>query len=283
LIDEVLIRQLFHIRQKGTATEYVEEFSALNDQLATYESEANPLYYTMCFVDGLQYDIRSMVMIQRPPTYDSACALALVQEEVVDSDRRKEFKRYEPISHQMAHRPVMPLPLPLKLDKGLVPSTADGKRSTEAARAGSPDDKVQALKQYQHARGLCDRCAEKWVYGHKCSSTVQLHAIQELLELFPKDCSTEPNSDISSETSDHQLYLCLSELAVLGVESNLSMKFMGNIHGKEVPVLLDSGSSATFLSSYVTAEVPGQVQLVHPLNIRVANGTRIQCHTHSTS
>jgi hypothetical protein len=124
---EVLIRQLFHIRQKGTATEYVEEFSALNDQLATYESEANPLYYTMCFVDGLQYDIRSMVMIQRPPTYDSACALALVQEEVVDSDRRKEFKRYEPISHQMAHRPVMPLPLPLKLDKGLVPSTADGK------------------------------------------------------------------------------------------------------------------------------------------------------------
>jgi hypothetical protein len=84
-------------------------------------------------------------------------------------------------------------------------------------------------------------------------------------------------------TSDHQLCLCPSEFSVLGVESNLSMKFMGNIHGKEVLILLDSDSSATFLSSYVTVEVPGQVQLVQPLNIRVANGTRIQCHTHSTS
>jgi hypothetical protein len=114
--------------------------------------------------------------------------------------------------------------------------------------------------------------AEKWVYGHKCSSTVQLHAIQELLELFPEDCSAEPDSGMSSETSDHQFCLCLSESAVLGVEYNLSVKLMGNIHGKEVLILLDSGSSATFLSSSVAASVPGQVQLIHPLNIRVANG-----------
>jgi hypothetical protein len=67
---------------------------------------------------------------------------------------------------------MMPLPLPPKPDKGMVPSTAHDKRSTEAARAVSPDDKVQALKEYRRARGMCDRCAEKWVYGHKCSSTV---------------------------------------------------------------------------------------------------------------
>jgi hypothetical protein len=174
---EALIRQLFHIRQKGTVIEYVEEFSTLVDQLAAYESKANPLYYAMRFVDGLRDDIRSMVMIQHPPTYDSACALALVQEEAVESSHRKEFKRYEPISHRMAHRSALPLPLPPKSDKGVVPSSVDDKRTTEAARARSPDDKVWALKQYRRARGLCDRCAEKWLYGHKCSSTLQLHAI----------------------------------------------------------------------------------------------------------
>jgi hypothetical protein len=25
--------------------------------------------------------------------------------------------------------------------------------------------------------GLCDKCAQKWVYGHKCAAIVQLQAI----------------------------------------------------------------------------------------------------------
>jgi hypothetical protein len=48
--------------------EYVVQFSELVDQLLSYESDANPLYYAMCFVDGLKPDIKSMVMIQRPAT-----------------------------------------------------------------------------------------------------------------------------------------------------------------------------------------------------------------------
>jgi hypothetical protein len=56
----------------------VEHFSALVDQLATYETTDNPLYYTMRFVDGLHDDIKLMVMIQRPSTLDTACALAMV-------------------------------------------------------------------------------------------------------------------------------------------------------------------------------------------------------------
>jgi hypothetical protein len=42
-----------------------------------YEAEANPLYYAMHFVDGLRDDICSVVMVQRPTTLDSSCALPL--------------------------------------------------------------------------------------------------------------------------------------------------------------------------------------------------------------
>jgi hypothetical protein len=31
---------------------------------------------------------------------------------------------------------------------------------------------------------LCQHCAEKWVKGHKCAQKVQLHALQEVLDLF---------------------------------------------------------------------------------------------------
>jgi hypothetical protein len=75
---EALSRQLFYIRQTGSVNEYVVQFSKLVDQLLSYESDANHLYYATCFVDSLKLDIKSMVMIQRPTTLDDACALALV-------------------------------------------------------------------------------------------------------------------------------------------------------------------------------------------------------------
>jgi hypothetical protein len=47
----------------GSIQDYVDQFSVLVDQLATYISDADPLYYAMRFVDGLQDDIKSMVVI----------------------------------------------------------------------------------------------------------------------------------------------------------------------------------------------------------------------------
>lgn len=47
-----------------------------------------------------------------------------------------------------------------------------------------PDDKLSALRANRRVRGLCERCAEKWVRGHKCAATIKLQAIQEVWDLF---------------------------------------------------------------------------------------------------
>jgi hypothetical protein len=54
----------------------------------------------------------------------------------------------------------------------------------EGHRLGSSTDRVASLKSYRRARGLCDRCAEKWFRGHKCPNTVQLQAIEEVWDLL---------------------------------------------------------------------------------------------------
>lgn len=46
-----LLRQLFHIRQTTTVTDYVEWFT-LVDQLKAYTSTTDMLYYTTHFVNG---------------------------------------------------------------------------------------------------------------------------------------------------------------------------------------------------------------------------------------
>jgi hypothetical protein len=90
------------------------------------------------------------------------------------------------------------------------------------------DDKLRALRQYRRARGLCEKCAKKWFNGHKCAPTVQLHAIEELRDLFSDTTSEDGqlHSDGISDEMGH-LCICLSEATVTGVESSRSMRFLG--------------------------------------------------------
>jgi hypothetical protein len=66
----------------------------------------------------------------------------------------------------------------------------------EAAKPGSTDDKLAALRHFRRARGLCDKCAEKWSYGHKCTAAAHVHALEEVWDLLipeepePLDCQS---------------------------------------------------------------------------------------------
>jgi hypothetical protein len=73
---ELLVRQLFSIRQSGTVLEYVEQFSSLVDQLNAYEQIQDPLHYTMKFIDGLKPEFKSLVLMKRPSTLDTSFVLA---------------------------------------------------------------------------------------------------------------------------------------------------------------------------------------------------------------
>ena len=73
-----MIRQLYHIRQTSIVADYVERFSELVDQLIAYEHSTDPMYYTIRFMDGLHDNIRSIVLVQRPSSLDTAYSLALL-------------------------------------------------------------------------------------------------------------------------------------------------------------------------------------------------------------
>lgn len=89
---ELLLRQLFHIRQTSFVSEYVDKFTELVDQLKAYTTTPDHLYYTTRFIDGLRDDIRLVILVARPSDLDTACTLALLQEEAVDQGHRKDFK-----------------------------------------------------------------------------------------------------------------------------------------------------------------------------------------------
>ncbi|KAK3145235.1 hypothetical protein QOZ80_4AG0325910 [Eleusine coracana subsp. coracana] len=108
---ELLIRQLFHIKQTSTVAEYIERFTALIDQLHAYESRIDPLYYTMRFIDGLRDELKLAILIQRPRSLDTACVLAQLQDEVAPG--KKETRSTEFSAPVKTHfKLTYPLPPP---------------------------------------------------------------------------------------------------------------------------------------------------------------------------
>lgn len=194
---ELLIRQLFHIRQSGGVQEYADRFTGLVDQLIAYGKTTDPLFYAMRFVDGLRDDIRSAVSMQRPSSVDAACVLALLQEELVEAGRRKSPSKSPP--------GLTPVHTPDRGGRNTV-----GGAPADDRRPRGVEDKLATLRSYRCARGLCVRCGEKWSRDHKCPEALQLHALQEFWDM----CNGEDSecSDAATSEDDAPRSPCNSSL-----------------------------------------------------------------------
>lgn len=166
-----------------------------------------------------------------------------------------------------------PLPAPPATGRGSIPALADERKVVDHK---SSEEKLAALKAFRRAKGLCFRCAEKWSRDHKCSAQVQLHVVQELLELF----NMEDMEELLQEPTDQeQLFVAISQEAVSGKDGPRTMRLKGSIQGKNILVLVDSGSSHTFVSTSVAHSLCGATLLAQPIQVRVANGALLSCTT----
>jgi hypothetical protein len=98
--------------------------------------------------------------------------------------------------------------------------------------------------------------------------------MQEVLELFSTD--EEEDSDVNEQMSgDHHLFLTLSLAIVSGLPSPKTLCLSGTLQGKHVRMLVDLGSSHSFVSETVAVAFEGIVPLANTLHVQVANGNKL--------
>jgi predicted aspartyl protease len=107
---------------------------------------------------------------------------------------------------------------------------------------------------------------------------VQINLLQELLDMFPEQEEAEC-SDPSSPTGS-QVMMLLSVAAAVGIASPKTFSLRGTIQGHPLSILVDSGSSHTFLSTAVGKALQGVMQLQPAVQVQVANGVVLQCDWH---
>jgi hypothetical protein len=79
-------------------------------------------------------------------------------------------------------------------------------------------------------------------------------------------------NDVKHAEQEH-LFLALSTDAVGGTEGPRSMRLMGSIQNRPMSILIDSGSSHTFISQRLADQLEGVVPLPNAVKVQVANGS----------
>ncbi len=237
--------------QDTTVSEYVEKFDSIMHQLLAYNNSLPLNYFVTKFVEGLKQEIRSAVLTQKPQDLDSACSLAFLQEEILEGSKSVSHKKSDqPILVRNSLKSFSPQGYSNSVVKGTSSAPSDDRRGSDSTRAR--DDRLAALRSYRRSKGLCFTCGERWSKEHKCATSVQLHVIQELLETL------SPNSvDSDEQEMEEGNLMAISLQAISGTESATSFKIKGCIQGTEVLMLIDSGSSHSFLDTQVAHKFQG--------------------------
>jgi transposase InsO family protein len=166
--------------------------------------------------------------------------------------------------------------VPVVSHRGL-PQSDERRRANSSYRA--EDSKLAALKAYRRAKGLCFKCGERWNPNHTCSSSVPLHVVEEMWAITSQAVGEIEVDGSESQVApeDEEVVLAVSIAAASGSETNKTIRLWASIHHKQMLVLVDSGSSASFMSLHLMGDVKNVQQLPKPLPVKVADGRKLWC------
>lgn len=117
----VLLRQLFHLRQTYSVSEYTTKFNETMHALLAHSTTWDPALFPSRYVDGLKDEIRVVVIVHNPKDLDTVVSLAYLQEEALEITKRREPRQADSGQNACTHlRGAMPLPPP----PGRPPSTS---------------------------------------------------------------------------------------------------------------------------------------------------------------
>jgi hypothetical protein len=266
-----LLRHFFHIKHTTTVTEYVEQFSDIVHHILAHDKAFPHSVITNRFIDGLKKDVRTAVMMHRPQDLDTASSLALLQEEATQDSLPKRFESSN-ASKKTSNDAVKPVQATGWTHSKQV---SEDKRSVEPAKTkSSTDESFQALKNYRRSKGLCFKCGEKWGPNHKCPPNVSLHAMEEFWSCLSDN--EEPHEEPEDSDSGDDL-MAISLQAVNGIEGFKTIRLRGHLLGKEVFMLIDSGSTHSFICDQLAQGISPWFPLKQPVKVQVANGELITC------
>jgi hypothetical protein len=247
--------ELLTLRQTGTVLEYKTQFEKLVYCIRLFDKAVSETFLVTQFVLGLKHELKVGVEMQFPKTVAMAAQLALKHESLHSR-------------HTAGTRKAVGV-------KGVPP--VGFKEGTESQ---GELWKAKQLKDYRRANGLCFKCGEKYMPGHKCKVPVQ-----PLLNCISLEEGGDGGPLLSDELLDYletngdKSYdgMTVSLNAMSGTNNPRCVRIQALIKDQLILQLLDSGSSNTFISELACSRIGCETQNIEPVAVKVANEQIIYC------
>ena len=254
------MRQILAIRQVDSVEVYTEKFKHLQHQILLHDPSTTDVFFVERYIAGLSDDLRSAVLLHLPVDVDTASLLAQLQETEQEAMRHHHSSRSQSRSTYRAYTAP---------DKAKPTSRAEDSKKGDAPRW---DAKLEELRSFRKAKGLCFTCGDKWSRTHKCPAQVPLHVLEELLDVLPM--ADEKGGEHSGDASSDEDLMCVDLAAASSTSParRRTIRLHGKVGSHEVLILVDSGSGATFVDAALVAKLNAPTEPCEPSRFVVANG-----------
>nr|GEU73885.1 hypothetical protein [Tanacetum cinerariifolium] len=259
---------LLKLHQTMTVRVYQTAF----EQLSNRVTGLSPQTLNNCFISSLKPEIQSELAILKPTTFHEACGLAqLVEDKLTHHPKPKFPYSPKPFSTTPTSNPPT----------STTPSASTNKPhpNPEPITLHTPPKPLPFTKlspealQQRRKDGICFRCPEKFVPGHKCSPP-QFLIIVDNDEHRPM---TDPNDTVSQDETPTPHLWSLSAAAFFGMSSSQTLRITGFINTYPVTVLIDCGSTHNIVQPRIAKQLNLPTKPLEPFRIMVGNGQFIHC------
>ncbi|KAJ3703015.1 hypothetical protein LUZ61_006720 [Rhynchospora tenuis] len=274
------------VTQTGKVNDYIRQFERAKSRFIAETKIRSNILFIQGFIDGLKEELKYAVEVLNPVTLNQAFNYARKVEQNLDSiDNRSRVIRSSAI-----------VPYKNNTDQQ-VTKTWTTANSSGQIKGTLPS--TELTREQMRALKLCYWCKDKYTPGHKCKMrglhTLQLEAASSSQTAEEEHSSLSPmyiewvydnqqdNQPLVEQPMDQQLL----DQAVITMCSDLThskfqtLQFKGEFDNIPICVLIDTGSTHSFLNPSLLHTDKWKVSSTSPLNVRIADGsamtTSVQC------
>ncbi|KAL4281431.1 hypothetical protein GQ457_03G011630 [Hibiscus cannabinus] len=257
-----IIEDFNKLFQTTTVLDYQEKFEELLPFMLQHNCHLQEPYFISSFISGLKEELKHKVKIHEPMSLADAFRKAKLYELALEVESKKPKPTYKPaVNFTMGGQKLPQSP------------------TTQQRPTTQQQTPKQTLLDYRRANNLCFKCGEKFQPGHQCkqrqfnsmeeAEQCQLEELHDNLEENPVQTNAMPIMEEDPDTLE------ISINALTGSVGSSTIRIQGTIKGRSLSILVDTGSTHSFVTPGWSKEGVELVQTT-PLLITVANGEQLQ-------
>ncbi|KAL4575026.1 hypothetical protein LXL04_021866 [Taraxacum kok-saghyz] len=253
---------LFKLQPTTTVAAYQTEFERVSNCVTGLDNNA----LLNCFLSGLKTDIQSELAIHQPSSLHHAYGLAKLVEDKTNQQRSR-FTYSRSHTFQASATPSTTVKTAAATNH-LLPTPTTPKLPFNRL---SPE----AL-QKRRADGLCFRCPEKYVPGHKCNPPKFLLLVDNDDQLDIETPTDTLDSDEMEPLAQAPHLFALSTAAFFGLNSPQALRITGYIQNQPVTILIDCGSTHNIIQPRIVHMCNLIWENIPAFSVMVGNGDSIK-------